>query len=66
MVWNILLEAYTRRGELDKLHAIVEVIEEVYRKQLRYLDRIWKILGKGGDENEIEKGAERGNEAEDC
>ena len=51
---------------MDKLHAIVKVIEEVHRKQLRYLDRIWKILGKGGDENEIEKGAERGNEAEDC
>ncbi|RLE42116.1 hypothetical protein DRJ19_04685 [Candidatus Woesearchaeota archaeon] len=65
MVWNILLEAYTRRGELDKLHAIVEVIEEVHRKQLRYFDRIWKMFGKGGDENEIEKGAERGNEAED-
>ena len=64
MVWNILLEAYTRRGELDKLHAIVEVIGEVHRKQLRYLDRIWKILGKGGDENEIEKGAERRNEEE--
>ena len=66
MVWNILLEAYTRRGELDKLHAIASTIEGVHRKQLRYLDRIWKILGKGGGENEIEKGAERGDEAEDC
>ena len=50
MVWNILLEVYTRRGELDKLHVIVKVIEEVQRKQLRYLDKIWKIFGKGGDE----------------
>ena len=65
MVWNILLEAYARRGELDKLHAIVEVIEEVQRKQLRCLDRVWKMLGKGGGENEIEKGAERTNEAKD-
>ena len=48
-VWNILLEVYIRREELDKLHAIVEVIEEAYRKQLRYLDRIWKMLGEGGD-----------------
>ena len=65
MVWNILLEAYIRRGELDKLHAIVEAIEEMHRKQLRYLDRIWKTLSKGGGENEIEKGAERTNEAKD-
>jgi len=32
---------------------------------LRYFDKIWKILGKGGDENEIEKGAERRNEGKD-
>ena len=49
MVWNILLEVYTRRGELDKLHAIVKVIEEVHRKQLRYLDRIWKTLIEGDE-----------------
>ena len=60
------MEAYTRRGEADKLYAIASTIEGVHRKQLRYLDRIWKILDKGGDENEIEKGAERGDEAEDC
>jgi len=50
VVWNILLEAYIRRGELDKLHAIVEAIEEMHRKQLRYLDRIWKMLVEGGEE----------------
>ena len=49
MVWNILLEVYIRRGESNELHAIVEVIEEVHRKQLRYFDRIWKMLGEGGD-----------------
>jgi len=37
---------------LDKLHAIVEVIEEVHRKQLRYLDRIWKMLVEGVRESE--------------
>ncbi|UYL64920.1 MAG: hypothetical protein EJNHJLOP_00031 [Methanophagales virus PBV082] len=66
MVLNILLEAYMRRGELDKLHGIMKMIREVERKQLRYLDRIWKTFGEGGDVNEIEKGEERGNEAKDC
>jgi len=64
VVWNILLEAYARRGELDKLHVTVKVIEEVHKKQLRYLDRVWKMLGKGGDVNEIEKGGEDGDEEE--
>jgi len=53
MALNLLLEACMRRGEMDKMHGIMEAIREVERKQLRYLNMIWKRLLGITDEEQI-------------
>jgi len=44
MALNLLLEACMRKGEIDKMHGIMEAIRGMERKQLRYLNMIWKRL----------------------
>ena len=53
MALNLLLEACMRRGEMDKMHGIMEAIREVERKQLRYLNMIWKRLLGITDESKL-------------
>ena len=53
MALNLLLEACMRRGEMDKMHGIMEAIREVERKQLRYLNMIWKRLLGITDERKL-------------
>jgi len=53
MALNLLLEACMRRGEMDKMHGIMEVIREMEKKQLRYLNMIWKRLLGITDESKL-------------
>jgi len=53
MALNLLLEAYMRRGEMDKMHGIMKEIREVEGKQLRYLNMIWKRLLGITDESKL-------------
>jgi len=53
MALNLLLEACMRRGEMDKIHGIMEAIREVEGKQLRYLNMIWKHLLGITDESKL-------------
>jgi len=53
MALNLLLEACMRRGEMDKMHGIMEAIREVEGKQLRYLNMIWKRLLGITDESKL-------------
>ena len=41
------------RGEMDKMHGIMEAIREVEGKQLRYLNMIWKRLLGITDESKL-------------
>jgi len=44
MIWDALVEAYLRRGELDKLHRLEKTIVEEIKRQLR----VWREFFEEG------------------
>jgi len=44
MIWDILLEAFTRSGKMEELNRMMDIVRDARRKQLKYFARMCKKL----------------------